>query len=281
MKNDSDENGGEKRIDIPENWLGFDLARESELLLQRGKTNYSQREGRGAHREYVVSEFLSRRLPGTVSVGKGHIQDSHISRTSECDIVLYDPLLKLVLGESAPARSVFPVESVRAVVEVRTRIDEAAIADAAARITELSKLRRYYCPTSLALHCFAECDLADLSSGLSATEHSQLDPGFPAVPVFLIGFEGITYKRAQKILVESNVVPRSILCVGKYQIQEFDTEAVGVELRHFSLTTFLISLMRDLMDMRASDTFFVPDFARYLSVPDELIDGDSDSSATT
>jgi hypothetical protein len=96
-------------VDIPEQWIGFDLARESDRMECAAKTSYPRRGGRGDHREEIIKGFLERRLPSSIAIGKGHVQDCHSNITSEFDLVLFDPLSKLVLAETDAARHVFPV----------------------------------------------------------------------------------------------------------------------------------------------------------------------------
>jgi hypothetical protein len=197
-------NDGERLILAPPLWA--DLARESDELLARARTHYPHKEGRGASREALFRDFLEKRLPRTVAAGKGHLQDSHGTITSEFDIVLYDPLARFIISSGHEDRCIYPVEAVIAAIEVRTKIDRSAIRDTQSKSEELRKLLRYYTPSVVGEHFYQEDDLTDLSKGLPANQSSPFSPGFPGIMVGLVGLTLLRQVPSKSTLTEQSSI---------------------------------------------------------------------------
>jgi hypothetical protein len=85
--------------------------------------------GRGALREEALRLFLSKHLPARFGVGSGQVVHPSNLMSRQCDIVIYDRLNtpRLMPDET---HSLFPVESVLAVVEVKSRLNASEVADA-------------------------------------------------------------------------------------------------------------------------------------------------------
>ena len=94
---------------------------------------------RGSQAEKILRRFLQRYLPGRLSVGTGHIlaQKGEVSR--QCDVVIYDGLYWPSLFV-ADGYQIFPVESVLAVIEVKSTLDGKSMKEAAENIRSVKSL---------------------------------------------------------------------------------------------------------------------------------------------
>lgn len=255
--------------EFPKTWFGRELMRESENLLAETKTGYHHREARGALREKVFREFLNRKLPNTLSAGKGEVGDSDCHRTSEFDIVVFDPAARLVLAEAADGRQVFPVESVRAVIEVRTRIDVDAVRSASQKADEFSGLRRYLCPTHMARAVRpltrASIDLDVLGSGTGNDEPASL---IPRIPTYLVGYDLAGLEAVADEFSERSPRLDGVLVVGNTFLQRASpTEARAYPLQNLALACFMLEFIYAMQLWRERDNWFVPNWRWYLQVP--------------
>jgi hypothetical protein len=249
-----------------------DLARECDELTARATTHYPHREGRGASREDLFRSFLTKRLPETVSIGKGHIQDSHGTTTSEFDIVLYDPMARMIIAAGTNERAVFPVESVIAAIEIRTKIDKSALIDTNAKATELASLKRYYTPTCLADEFYDADSLNDIKGGLPGSSWSPFHPGFPSIYVALVGFQAVSVPSLRKYLPAMGNGVELILALGSYVALrlgrnggEYEILPIGLH----GLAMLILRLMDRIQRNRQSTHFFDWDFDKYFLIPDE------------
>lgn len=96
---------------------------------------------RGEDRELAVKDFLSKYLPKKYAVGSGQIIDRSGGISSQCDIVVYDafncPLLLVKEGYQ-----VFPVETVLAVIEVKSVLTAGKIKESVETIASAKALKR-------------------------------------------------------------------------------------------------------------------------------------------
>ena len=132
----------------PEHWLPYGLRQASEALQHEAGTSSSHQGGKGDRVEHAFSKFLQRRLPPTVAACKGHIADSYDRLTPEFDLVLFDPVARLVLPDASGDQMVVPVEAVHAVVEIRTTLNDNAFNEADNKMAALSNLVRHYLPST-------------------------------------------------------------------------------------------------------------------------------------
>ncbi len=100
------------------------------MLAEFGRTKGTGHGGgRGALREEALRLFLSKHLPTRFGVGTGQVVHPSNLMSKQCDIVIYDRLNtpRLMPDET---HSLFPVESVLAVIEVKSRLNASDVADA-------------------------------------------------------------------------------------------------------------------------------------------------------
>src|SRR5690349_19756662 len=85
---------------------------------------------RGDQRERALRDFLTKYLPKKYSVGTGHVLDRTGKMSGQCDVVIYDSFnCPLILVEEG--YQIFPVESVFAVIEVKSTFTATSIEEAA------------------------------------------------------------------------------------------------------------------------------------------------------
>lgn len=102
---------------------------------------------RGVEREDILEEFLQPLLPGQIGIGRGEIRADNGRWSKQEDLILYDRLScpRLFVGSRS---QVFPVESVGAVIEVKTRLDTEKIREATQNIASVRRLEK----TGMATH---------------------------------------------------------------------------------------------------------------------------------
>lgn len=96
---------------------------------------------RGAEREDVLEEFLLPLLPEQIGIGRGEIRASNGQWSKQEDLILYDKLScpRLFVGSRS---QIFPVESIGAVIEVKTRLNTEEIGDVTRNIAAVRRLQK-------------------------------------------------------------------------------------------------------------------------------------------
>jgi hypothetical protein len=196
----------------PEHWLPYGLRQASESLRHEAGTTSPHQGGKGDRLGRAFGKFLQRRLPPTVAACRGHIADSCDRLTGEFDLVLFDPVARLVMADAGSDQMVVPVEAVHAVVEMRTTLNDNAFNEAGNKLAALSGLARRYLPSPLgqALHL----DEEKLAAGLPALGDTEW-----AAPIrgFLVGLAGCT---AENALAQMAAAPHlaGVLQLGEYYV---------------------------------------------------------------
>lgn len=109
---------------------------------------YGHSGGRGDAREEVVRKWIQEIVPPSVSICKGEIVDSYGMRSSEWDVVLYTRSPSVwAFGGGASPRRIVPAEEVLALLEIKTRLDEAGLQQTSDAIAETRTLGRHYWTT--------------------------------------------------------------------------------------------------------------------------------------
>lgn len=215
---------------------------------------------RGGEREDTLAKFLAPLLPESLQIGRGEIRATNGNWSRQEDLIIYDRLNcpRLLVGSR---NQVFPVESVAAVIEVKTRLDSKAIRDASENIKNARSLEK---------------------TGMS----TQVSPGSiafgaptPTVGVLFAFDLDLTldtfrqrWEEAQSGLPPGQRI--NLTCIlGKMVIVHMDhtfhlwdhTDAatlgtfVAMDTKEDSLLTFFLLLMRALAETR----FGVPDLFKY------------------
>jgi hypothetical protein len=96
---------------------------------------------RGVEREDVLEESLLPLLPDQIGIGRGEIRAGNGHWSKQEDLILYDKLScpRLFVGSRS---QVFPVESVGAIIEVKTRLNTQKIKEATENISAARELEK-------------------------------------------------------------------------------------------------------------------------------------------
>ena len=89
--------------------------------------------------EVQARKLLRHRLPKSYTVGEGHIVDSELHMSGQCDIVIADKISSQVLARAKSRTEYFPYESVYAVGEVKSSYKKEHIAQFVEKITQLRR----------------------------------------------------------------------------------------------------------------------------------------------
>lgn len=115
------------------------IAQEFQARLNRIQVFVKHNSTSGSAHEDILRDFLIKHTPGAFQVGEGFVcnplQENNVSR--QCDILIYDQNRHPVVYEDGPVKIVWP-DSVRVVVESKTRFDKKDI-EAAVRNIESAK----------------------------------------------------------------------------------------------------------------------------------------------
>jgi len=99
--------------------------------FRRAEPDHERRLHRGRPREEAVRNMLREFLPRRFGVDSGHVVSSRSSRSRDVDIILFDALGAPVFGTGSDGRGVIvPVESALGIVEVKSTLSPADLADA-------------------------------------------------------------------------------------------------------------------------------------------------------
>lgn len=97
--------------------------------------------GKGSNREAIVRTFLTQYLPRRYGIGTGQLIHWDNLRSRQCDVVIYDRnnTPRLMPDER---HSLFPVEAVFAIVEVKSKLTSAELSDAMASLQSAYRVAR-------------------------------------------------------------------------------------------------------------------------------------------
>jgi len=84
---------------------------------------------RGQELEKILIDFLSERLPNLYSVGRGFVVASNNEKSLQQDIVIYDEQNNPMIS-SFRTQNFYPIESVYAVIQVKSILDKTRLKDA-------------------------------------------------------------------------------------------------------------------------------------------------------
>jgi len=97
---------------------------------------------RGTQREETLKKFLEAYLPKKYGVGTGQVINNKDEVSKQCDIVIYDALnCPLLLIK--PNYQLFPIEAVRAVIEVKSTLNANTLRDC---VDNIEAFKRLYPP---------------------------------------------------------------------------------------------------------------------------------------
>jgi len=144
--------------------MGVDLVQYFSLLSHRLSIDleaarlFISSTDRGGINEHAWRRFLSPLLPARYAIGVGEIiapdkgDTEVLSQSEQKDVVIYDPFTSSIFGWGDSGLSLFPVESVYAVVEVKTcfnKLDD--VKKSAKQVFEVKKIQKRHAPTAIPL----------------------------------------------------------------------------------------------------------------------------------
>jgi hypothetical protein len=94
----------------------------------------------GRANEIALTRLVGRLIPSKFGVGTGIVIDKYGERSQQCDIIVYDQGSQpQLLAQST--QLMFPIETVRMVIEVKTTLNAEAVADTAEKVSSFRALR--------------------------------------------------------------------------------------------------------------------------------------------
>jgi len=124
-------------------------ASKLKTALVEARAALDHRGLKGSVNEQAVADWLKPMLPGAIDVCTGEVIDSEGGRSKQVDVLLYD-LATTPRFLSRGNINVLPVESVFAVLEVKTYLNKTEVENAFENMRALKSLRKVaYHPTKL------------------------------------------------------------------------------------------------------------------------------------
>jgi hypothetical protein len=96
---------------------------------------------KGAEVEVILRTFLDDHLPRRFASSSAHMIDADNARSKQCDVVIYDSLSSPIYRTSSES-IVLPVDHVAAVIEVKTSLNKAELADAYEKVASCKRLKK-------------------------------------------------------------------------------------------------------------------------------------------
>jgi hypothetical protein len=94
----------------------------------------------GRANEIALAQLVTRLVPASFGVGTGVVIDRDGGRSKQCDLIIYEQASQpQLLAQST--QLLFPIETVRMVIEVKTTVTSAAVEDAAEKAKSVRNLR--------------------------------------------------------------------------------------------------------------------------------------------
>lgn len=106
----------------------------------------AHRPSAGVNREDLVEEFLNTHLPKRFGIETGFVISHDGTFSKQADLMVVDEQNNAPLYPNA-TNKLWPVESVYALIEVKTRLDPCELQDAIDKGRRFKRLRRQYCDT--------------------------------------------------------------------------------------------------------------------------------------
>lgn len=105
---------------------------------------------RGSERERILGDCLLKLLPDRFGIGAGEIRSSNGRTSPEFDLIVYDRAFCAMLFNEKSVQ-IFPIESVYAVISVRSRLDNQHLREFSTSVQQLRDTRAYERSTPKAL----------------------------------------------------------------------------------------------------------------------------------
>jgi hypothetical protein len=123
----------------------IDIFRNSFSSVSRAAF-YDERSGRlihagefGMYREAICRDFLSLLIPGRLALSQGFLINTYDEVSTQCDIIVYDAV-STPLIQSESRQRFFPVETVCAVGEVKSKMSKTDVKEALRKLVNAKKM---------------------------------------------------------------------------------------------------------------------------------------------
>lgn len=143
--------------------MSADLVKYFNLLAQHLKIDlqaarlFASSTDKGNANENAFKQFLRPLLPSRYAIGVGEViapevnNRTQLTQSEQKDLVVYDPFASSVFGWGDSGLSLFPIESVYAVAEIKTCFHgEDDVKQAARQVYEVKQIHGKYLPDNLA-----------------------------------------------------------------------------------------------------------------------------------
>lgn len=123
---------------VEQYWTGVAQRLQAEVDVFNELIGHPGEKGR--ENELSLARLLGNLIPRRLAVGSGVVIDSKGNRSRQSDIIIHDPMDQPTVM-SQTNQLLHPVEAVRCVIEIKTTLNEAALADAAEKARSLRELQ--------------------------------------------------------------------------------------------------------------------------------------------
>jgi len=220
---------------------------------------YAHPSGTGDEREHAVLQALRESLPSRFGLTRGRIVDSTGALSSEFDIIIYEAADQFI-GFECGHRAFVPVESVYAVIEVKSKLDKQKLTQSFASLRTVEKLRRHYRWIDTWGTLYPEAAKTLETGVLAGTHFMSLGIIWSAI----VSFSSMTPNAIAK---HFRAAPDSLtlLCVPGDELvirRPGTAKILGVKLDEATLGLFAWSVL-DSLTGNARTRVFAPDFTKY------------------
>ena len=113
-----------------------------DLFEDLGKRNKLLHPGEfGTYRENICDELIKFSIPSKYNTGKGFLINSFDEVSTQCDIVVYDFNSTPLIENDSKVRF-FPVESVVAIGEIKSKLTTTNLCEAIVKLSEIKKMKK-------------------------------------------------------------------------------------------------------------------------------------------
>jgi len=248
--------GNVKQLDFQKLLAGVSGRLQSRIDLS---SVYAHPSGTGDDREYAIHDILREVLPERFKVVKGKVFDSHGRLSNEIDALIVDRDTHFGALEVG-GRSLVPVESLLAAIEVKSQLSGSELSSAIQSLESLALLRRHLVWTDRVLSLSDE-NKQLLAAGIPATTSF---PFAGKVWTAVIGLEGA---KADVLVPLTAAAPNHLLFVavtngGIIVRDELNAQTLTIPLEERTIG-ILAWFILDMLSANERSAYFRPEVGRY------------------
>jgi len=94
----------------------------------------------GIYRERISIDLIKSFIPSNLSISDGFIISSDNSVSTQCDIIIYDPVMTPLI--KVDHNRFFPIESVKGVIEIKSNLEKSSFKEALIKLSKIKELRK-------------------------------------------------------------------------------------------------------------------------------------------